>query len=131
VKRTPLALPAVLLLLSAAALLASCAGSPGPLPSGLTPPEYFQRAQDASERGDYPLALSYYTGFREAFPGDVQRGVWADYEIAFLYHKMGQTAEALRLFDDLLARYEKGGDQQLPDAPRILALKLKVRLQPR
>ena len=110
------------------ALLISCVGSPGTLPSNLTPPEFFQRAQDAAEHGDYPLALRYYRSFADAYPDDAEHGAWASYEIAFLYHKMGDNAESLVLCEELLARYEKGGDK-LPDAPRVLTLKLKARLQ--
>jgi tetratricopeptide (TPR) repeat protein len=129
--------------------LVACATQAAAIPEGLTAGEIFQRAQDAAESGAYPVAIQYYTLFQQKYPEDWEHGVWASYEIAFLYHKTGKDAEALKLLDDLLAMYAKEGaiasqgdagapqgaaDQQpvraaLPPAPRILAEKLKSRLQ--
>jgi hypothetical protein len=122
--------------------LAACATQATTIPEGLTAGEIFQRAQDAAESGAYPVAIQYYTLFQQKYPEDREHGVWASYEIAFLYHKTGKDAEALKLLDDLLAMYAKesaiapqgAADQQpvraaLPPAPRILAEKLKSRLQ--
>jgi hypothetical protein len=53
---------------------------------------------------------------------------WASYEIAVLYHKMGRNDTALSLINALLDRYAKEGDT-LPAAPRVLAVKLKARLE--
>ena len=53
---------------------------------------------------------------------------WASYEIAFLYHKMGKNELSLSLINDLLAQYDNER-RQLPPAPRVLALKLKARLE--
>ncbi len=119
----------VVCLLAAAAFLAlgSCASAPKTVPPTLSPAEYFQNAQDAAERGDFPLALRYYQSFQQKFPDDVEHGVWASYEIAFLYHKMGDDKKCIALLDELLARYAKGGE--LPDAPRILAQKVKAQLE--
>jgi outer membrane protein assembly factor BamD (BamD/ComL family) len=109
-------------------LAAGCASSPVPSDtSDLTPAEIFQRAQDASDRSDYSVALQYYRLFQEKFPVDVEHQAWASYEIAFIYHKMGDDKKALELFDELLARYQ--GGEKLPEAPRILAEKVKARIQ--
>lgn len=114
----------------AAALLflGSCASGPAVIPPGLSAAEIFQRAQDASDRGDYTLAIRYYDIVPTSFPEDINHVTWASYEIAFLYHKMGKPAQALTLINQLLDRYDKEGDK-LPPAPRVLAAKLKVRLQ--
>jgi outer membrane protein assembly factor BamD (BamD/ComL family) len=110
-------------------LLASCA-TRGPVSvQGLTPAEIFQRAQDATDQGSYARALQYYTLFLQAFPDDKQHGVWARYEIAFLYHRMGQNDKAVASFNDLLALYATP-DDSLPPAPRVLAEKLKAQLEP-
>jgi outer membrane protein assembly factor BamD (BamD/ComL family) len=116
-----------LLVLAALALLvvlASCK-STGPVDlTGLTPAEVFQRAQDASDSGDYRRALAYYEGFL-AQPGiDAERGAWARYEIALLYHKLGDDDTALAKFDELLALYEK--DPTLPEGPKVLAASVKA-----
>jgi outer membrane protein assembly factor BamD (BamD/ComL family) len=109
--------------LASLGLLASCK-STGPVDlTGLTPAEVFQRAQDASDSGDYRRALAYYEGFL-AQPGvDAERGAWARYETAMLYHKMGDDDTALAKFDELLALYET--DKTLPEGPKILATNVK------
>jgi outer membrane protein assembly factor BamD (BamD/ComL family) len=109
-------------------LLVSCASQDRSGQEGLSAGEIFQRAQDAVDRGNYTLGITYYTLCQERYPDDVSHQVWASYEIAFVYHKMGQNQKALQLFDDLLARYAKEGDA-LPPAPQVLAQKLKTRLE--
>jgi outer membrane protein assembly factor BamD (BamD/ComL family) len=112
-----------------AALLAvlGCASSAAPAPTDdLTAAEFFQRAQDASDKGNYTLAIQYYEQFQAKYPEDTAHQAMSAYEIAMLYHKMGNNAKAIELLDALLARYQAG--EALPDAPRILATKLRARL---
>lgn len=111
----------------AGAALAGCKSAPVVIPDDLSPAETFQRAQDASDRGDYLLAIRYYTTFQDQHPEMKDRLIWASYEIAFAYHKMGKNAQALPLLDDLLKEYDTATDS-LPSAPRILAQKLRDRL---
>jgi len=110
------------------AFLASCASGPAVIPPGLTAVEIFQRAQDASDRGDYALGVRYYSLIQTSYPDDANHLTWAAYEIAFLYHKMGKNEMSLSLINDLLDRYTKEGDK-LPPAPRVLVSKLKARLE--
>jgi outer membrane protein assembly factor BamD (BamD/ComL family) len=112
----------------ALALLGACASGPVSIPSGLSAAEIFQRAQDASDRGDYPLGIRYYSMIPTSYPDDIAHMTWASYEIAFLHHKMGKDDLALSLLDELLARYDTEGDK-LPPGPHILATKLKARLE--
>ncbi len=109
--------------------LESCRTQPKVIPADLSAAESFQRAQDAADGGDYALAIRYYTTFRENNPNNRERDVWALYEIAFNYHKMGKNATAITFLDQLLQQYE-GDPGDLPAAPRILAQKLKDRLAP-
>src|SRR5208337_3144832 len=90
---------------TALALLASCAGQPRTLPDGLTAAEIFQRAQDAADRGDYTLGITFYQECQKRYPDDKNHMVWASYEIAFLYHKMGKNDKAATLIDALLSEY--------------------------
>jgi outer membrane protein assembly factor BamD (BamD/ComL family) len=120
----------LLLALLAGLALVSCASQPPVIPDGLSAAEIFQRAQDAVGKGDYDLAITYYSLVPKNFPDDTEHGVWAAYEIAFLYHKMGKNGTALTLLQQLLDRYGTGGDT-LPPGPRILAQKLKARLEPK
>jgi outer membrane protein assembly factor BamD (BamD/ComL family) len=127
-KRTVGTAVACAVLAAAIALLASCASQNRTIPENLTAGEIFQRAQDALDRGDYTLSITYYTLCQQRYPDDLNHVIWAAYEIAFLYHKMGKNEKSLQLINDLLARYAKEGDS-LPPAPQILAQKLKTRLE--
>jgi hypothetical protein len=124
------ALPAILIgsALVAALSLSSCASGPVQIPPGLSSVEIFQRAQDASDRGDNTLAIRYYSLISSEHPEDVNHLTWASYEIAFLYHKMGKDEVALARVNQLLDQYKTEGDK-LPPAPRVLAVKLKARLE--
>jgi outer membrane protein assembly factor BamD (BamD/ComL family) len=124
------ALASSLVFAAAAALLllASCATQKPANPETLSAEEIFQRAQDAVDRGNYSLGMTYYSLVREKYPDDKAHGAWASYEIAFLYHKMGKNETALSLIDQLIDQYAKEG-AVLPPAPLVLAQKLKARLE--
>ena len=109
-------------------LLASCATQSRTLPDGLTAAEIFQRAQDAADRGDYTLAITFYQTCQQRYPDDKDHMVWASYEIAFLYHKMGKNDKAATLIDALLTQYANQGDT-VPPAPILLSQRLKDRLE--
>ena len=109
-------------------LLSSCASGPVQIPEGLSVAELFQRAQDAGDSGNYPLAIRYYDLVAQNYPADLMHVTWASYEVAFLYHKMGKDKEALSRFNALLDQYAAQGDK-LPPAPRVLAAKIKARLE--
>lgn len=113
---------------AAVSLLAACSSVPDEIEEGLSPMEYFQRAQEASDAGRYALSMAYYEKFQEQYPEERDRNVWAEYEIALLYHKMDKNEVALERFEALLARYE-AGEPDLPEGPRILAEKVKSRIE--
>jgi outer membrane protein assembly factor BamD (BamD/ComL family) len=109
-------------------LLMVCSTTPDEIEEGLSPMEYFQRAQEASDSGRYGLSMAYYEKFQEQYPEERDRNVWAEYEIALLYYKMGKNKIALERFDALLQRYESG-EPDLPEGPKILAEKVKARIE--
>jgi outer membrane protein assembly factor BamD (BamD/ComL family) len=104
-----------------------CSSVPDDIEEGLTPMEYFQRAQEASDSGRYKLSMAYYEKFQEQYPAERDRNLWAEYEIALLYYKMGDNRTALDRFDALLDKYEQG-EPNLPAGPEILAEKVKTRI---
>ena len=108
--------------------LAGCASQPTSVPAGLSAAEIFQRAQDAADSSNYPTSIMFYSQVEKSYPDDIDHVIWAQYEIAFLYHKMGKNDTALGLLNVLLDRYAKEGDA-LPPAPRVLAQDLKARLE--
>jgi outer membrane protein assembly factor BamD (BamD/ComL family) len=119
-----------LLLLALLSALGSfgCKSVPTVIPPDLSPADYFQKAQEASDAGKYALALKYYESFLQHYPDERDRGLWARYEIALLHYKMKDAATALTLFDELLAMYSGEDAAQLPQGPRILAEKVKAKL---
>jgi tetratricopeptide (TPR) repeat protein len=121
-------LPRLIVIATAVTLLAVCSSVPEEIEEGLTPMEYFQLAQEASDNSRYELSMKYYQKFQEQYPEERDRNVWAEYEIALLYHKMGKNRIALDHFDALLARYESG-EPELPEGPKILAEKVKARIE--
>jgi outer membrane protein assembly factor BamD (BamD/ComL family) len=118
----------IFVIAAAVSLLAACSSVPDEIEEGLSPMEYFQRAQEASDAGRYALSMAYYEKFQEQYPEERDRNVWAEYEIALLYHKMDKNKVALERFEALLARYESG-EPDLPEGPRILAEKVKSRIE--
>lgn len=108
--------------------LFACKSVPENIEEDLPPAEIFQRAQEAViERNNYKAAMVYYKTFLERYPNDIQNRVIAEYEIAFLYHKMGDDETAVRLFKELLQKYEGENSAVLPQWPRVLAEKLIVK----
>ena len=113
-QRTVGALPGwarIAVLLGGAWLLASCASSPDDLAGRITAAEYFQHAQEATAASDYLRAMAWYDAFREHYaanptPGEQNLLLWAEYEVAFLHHKMGDDRTAVRLLGELIDRYE-------------------------
>lgn len=125
----------IALLLGGAWLLASCASSPDDLTGEITPAEYFQQAQEATAAGNYGGAMAWYEAFRQRYaesptPGQQNLLLWAEYEVAFLHHKMGDDRTAVRLLGELIDRYETPEAATYAPAPRILALRVIEELQP-
>jgi len=117
----------IITLLGLLALIVSCSSTPIVIDEGLSPNEFFQRAQKYfSEKEDYDSALLYYKTFTERFPEDTQRLVEAEYEIAYIYYVMNDYAAASNLFTELLAKYQGDGAKVLPKWPRILSEKLLI-----
>jgi outer membrane protein assembly factor BamD (BamD/ComL family) len=137
-ERMVLALPAwarAAAIMASALLLASCVTGPPELADDLTPAEYFQRAQEATAQHDYGLALRWYAAFREHYaddptPQQMMRLLWAEYESAFLYHKMGDDETALRRLRALVQSYEQPAAADYPAGPRILSLRIITELEP-
>jgi outer membrane protein assembly factor BamD (BamD/ComL family) len=122
-----LIIPKLILVTASVSALLFCSSVPEEIEEGLTPMEYFQRAQEASDSGRYKLSMAYYDKFQEQYPYERDRNLWAEYEIALLYYKMGNNRNALDRFDALLDKYEQG-EPNLPAGPKILAEKVKVRI---
>jgi outer membrane protein assembly factor BamD (BamD/ComL family) len=120
-KRLATVLVLIVCLLSSSA----CQSTTPVFDSKMKPEDYFQRAQERADQSDYANALAYYYKFKEVFPNNLEKNIWASYEIAFVYHKMGNDAKSLQLVNELLALYEQDKNGVLPKAPKSLAEKVK------
>jgi tetratricopeptide (TPR) repeat protein len=117
------------ILLLASILFISCATCELTFEEDMTPARYFQKAQLAAKNYCYDVAIGYYEKFREIYPNNIEKGVWAEYEIAVLYHKKGDDTKALELLNALLDRYQADTSRTLPDAPKTLALRVKANIE--
>jgi len=113
-------IPKLILIAASVSALLFCSSVPEEIEEGLTPMEYFQRAQEASDSSRYKLSMAYYEKFQEQYPDERDRNLWA-------YYKMGKNRIALDRFDALLDKYQQG-DPSLPAGPKILAEKVKARI---
>lgn len=92
--------------LATLALLVSCQSTPAPIGPEASAEVYFQRAQAASDQGQYDEALALYRDFLADRPEASREYVFsARYEVAFLLAKKRQDAEAIAGFEALLADY--------------------------
>jgi tetratricopeptide (TPR) repeat protein len=102
-------------------LLGGCASLSDKELKSLGKTQVFQKAYEAVDVGNYVEALRIYNTYKERFPDDLSGSLWTDYEIAFLYHKMGNDAVAQKMFEDLLLKYKNEGTAAWPQAQRILS----------
>ena len=100
----------------------------------LTAPEYFQAARDSIGQRNFQAAMDYYRAYLERFPAsahpdELERNLWAEYEIAFMHHKLDDDQTAVELLGLLVARYDGEGGDDLPPAPGRLARRVIEELQ--
>ena len=112
--------PVILIVL----LVSACKSTPPVNYDSLNKAEFFQKAQEASNKSDYKSALAYYNHFLTKYPDDIQKGIEADYEIAFIAYKQHDYKKANRLFSDILDKYSTDASQVLPAWPKILSQKI-------
>jgi outer membrane protein assembly factor BamD (BamD/ComL family) len=109
-------------------LFFACAGSAKPEVEDLSAAEYFQKAYKAIDNKKFSKAIRYYQEFQLKYPDDLDRNLWAEYEIAFVKYKMGEVNEAAKLIDELLSKYADEDSKAWPEAPKFLAEALKAKI---
>ncbi len=88
-------------------LITSCAGIPSGVNPEWTEAMFFKNAQEAMDNNNYKLALYYYEVFSIRYPENIQKGIAAEYEKAFIYYKTGKYKLAKDGFEALLRKYEE------------------------
>jgi len=101
--------------------LSACATSSLSIPEELTPAELIQRAQEASDRNRYNVALQYYMALLERNSTNIDLVCTAEYEIAFIYYKQKKYSQAKEGFQSLLEYYDAPDGDLLPPQFRRLA----------
>jgi hypothetical protein len=102
------------------------------IPPDLSPAGFFQAAQDASSGRNPRAAMAYYEEFRVRFgddPNELARLLWADYEVAFLHHKLGDDARAVNLLRELIDHYADSTSADWPVGPETLARRVLAELE--
>ncbi|MCL2762962.1 MAG: hypothetical protein FWD36_07145 [Treponema sp.] len=133
-KRFSLALCLIVLFFSA------CASSVVHIPEDITPLEIIQRAQEASDRNRYKVALQHYEVLLERNPDNMElqpdekafehkaMHCLARYEIAFIHYKQKKYAQARMEFESLLNRYNAPDGALLPPKFKLLSEKVLERI---
>jgi outer membrane protein assembly factor BamD (BamD/ComL family) len=112
---------AVIFVIGAALFISACASTAATIPEDLSPAELIQRAQEASDRNRYKIALQYYEALRDRNPTNIDLICAAEYEIAFIHYKQKKYAAAKEEFNALLERYNTPDEELLPQQFKRLA----------
>jgi outer membrane protein assembly factor BamD (BamD/ComL family) len=114
-KHLPFFAGAVVLFVSA------CAAGPVTISDDLSPAELIQRAQEASDRNRYNVALQYYQAILERNTTNIDLTCTAEYEIAFIHYKQNKYDMAKEEFNNLLTRYNTPDEELLPQEYKKLS----------
>ena len=112
-----------ILTLAVALCLSACATVEN-IPDELSPAEIIQRAQEASDRNRYNVALQYYEALLDRNRTNIDLICTAEYEIAFIHYKQKKYGLARDEFNALLERYNTPDEELLPQQFKILAKKV-------
>ena len=88
----------------------------------LSPAELIQRAQEASDRNRYNVALQYYQALLDRNSSNLNLVCTAEYEIAFIHYKQRKYTQSRAELNALLERYNTPDAELLPQQFRRLAI---------
>lgn len=94
-------------------LLAACA-STVKISENLSPAELIQRAQEASDRNRYNVAMQYYEALRDRNPHNIDLIITAEYEIAFIHYKQKKYSQAREGLNGVMEYYNTPDEELLP-----------------
>jgi outer membrane protein assembly factor BamD (BamD/ComL family) len=104
---------AVLAVVSAL-FISACTSAAANISGDLSPAELIQRAQEASDKNRYNLALQYYRAILDRNFSNIDLVCTAEYEIAFIHYKQKKYTQAKEEFLTLLTRYDIPDEELLP-----------------
>jgi len=94
-------------------LISSCASSVN-ITDDLTPAEIIQRAQEASDKNRYKVALQYYQALNERNRSNIDLVITSEYEIAFIHYKQKKYQQAKTELLSVLDYYNTPDEELLP-----------------
>jgi tetratricopeptide (TPR) repeat protein len=100
--------------IAALALCTACVSGPAVITNETTPAELIQRAQEASDKNHYELALEYYQALLDRHSGNIELVCTGEYEIGFIHYKQKKYPLAREELNALLQRYESEGQEPMP-----------------
>jgi outer membrane protein assembly factor BamD (BamD/ComL family) len=112
--------PRIAAALMAIFLFSACA-STITISEDLSPAELIQRAQEASDRNRYNVALQYYEALLERNRNNTDLVITAEYEIAFINYKRGNYPLARSQLNSVLEYYDSPDEELLPQQFKRLA----------
>jgi len=120
-------------ILAAAALVflfSACASSAN-ISEDLSPAELIQRAQEASDRNRYKLALQYYQALNERNRSNIDLVITSEYEIAYIHYKQRKYQQAKNELNDVLEYYNTPDEELLPQHYKKLSQIVIERIEKR
>jgi len=108
------------ILIAVLATLFACASSAF-ISEDLSPAELIQRAQEASDRNRYRVALQYYQALLERNRDNIDLVITAEYEIAFIHYKQKKYQQSREEMNALLEYYNSPDEELLPPQFKRLA----------
>jgi outer membrane protein assembly factor BamD (BamD/ComL family) len=87
----------------------------------LSPAQLIQRAQEASDRNRYNIALQYYQVLLDRNRNNIDLVITAEYEIAFIYYKQKKYQQARDGFTAMLKIYDTPDEVLYPQQFKKLA----------
>jgi outer membrane protein assembly factor BamD (BamD/ComL family) len=87
----------------------------------MSPAELIQRAQEASDRNRYNIALQYYEALYDRNRSNIDLVITAEYEIAFIHYKQKKYHQSREELNAILAYYNSPDEELLPQHFKRLA----------
>jgi len=101
-------------------IFSACASTVN-ISNDLSPAELVQRAQEATDKNRYNIALQYYEALYERNSENIDLVITSEYEIAFIHYKQKKYNQAREELTALLKYYNTPDEELLPQQFKILA----------
>jgi len=105
--------PRILAVFAFVLIFSACASSVN-ISEDLSPAELIQRAQEASDKNRYKLAMQYYQALNERNRSNIDLVITAEYEIAFIHYKQKKYQQAKNELSNVLEYFNTPDEELLP-----------------